>query len=220
MTAWVQRLAVGPMKNFSWLVGPAEGSVCAVVDPAWDVDALRAAAAAGGRQITHALLTHHHHDHVNGVKALLEAEPSVRVVASRREVDFAESLRTFPEALVAVGAGQKLVLGGLPIVCIHTPGHTPGSLCYEAAGALFSGDTLFVGACGRCDFQGGDARQMHDSLHRVLGALPASTRLCPGHDYGPVPETTLGEERASNPYLQAQDVDAFLARRMGLVARP
>ncbi|MBL9039156.1 MAG: MBL fold metallo-hydrolase, partial [Archangium sp.] len=99
------------------------------------------------------------------------------------------------------------------VTCVHTPGHTVGSQCLLARGALVSGDTVFVDACGRCDMPGGDAVQMFDSLHRVLGALPAQTVLWPGHDYGDVPVSSLARERAQNPYFRLTELEAFVSHR-------
>jgi hydroxyacylglutathione hydrolase len=99
------------------------------------------------------------------------------------------------------------------VTCVHTPGHTPGSQCLWCRGALVSGDTVFVNACGRCDLAGGDATQMFDSLQRVLGALPQETVLYPGHDYGDVPVSSLSRERRLNPYFQLTDLEAFIAHR-------
>jgi hydroxyacylglutathione hydrolase len=77
-----------------------------------------------------------------------------------------------------------------------------------------SGDTVFVNACGRCDFPGGSSEQMFDSLHRVLGGLPDDTKVYPGHDYGDVPVSSLGRERQQNPYFKLGEVGEFLAYRM------
>jgi hydroxyacylglutathione hydrolase len=105
-------------------------------------------------------------------------------------------------------------VGTLPVRCLHTPGHTPGCLCFHADESVFTGDTLFVDACGRCDFAGGSPKQMFDSLHRVLGALPDRTTVYPGHDYGDVAVSSLERERARNPYLQVGSAEAFTAFRM------
>ena len=210
---YLRQLQLGPMRNFVYLVGRADRPETAVIDPAWDVPALLRAAEEDGRRLTHAFVSHRHFDHMNGVVPLLEAQ-ELRVVLHR---DDAQPLaRELPgSSLDLVGGGESVDVGGLAIACIHTPGHTPGSQCFHVAGAdaLFSGDTVFAGACGRCDLEGGDPARMFDSLTRVLGALPAETQLYPGHDYGDVPVSSLAREREHNPYLRFPDAAAFSAYR-------
>jgi hydroxyacylglutathione hydrolase len=210
---WLRQLQLGPMKNFVYLLGAPGASTAAVVDPAWDAAAILAAAAEGGRTLTGIFLSHHHGDHTNAVRPLLE-QLDLPVYVQRAEADFAGLARDFGDAVRPVGPGEVVELGGLEVTCIHTPGHTPGSQCLLCAGHLVSGDTVFVDACGRCDLPGGDAAQMFDSLHRVLGALDDATVLLPGHDYGEVPVSSLARERAHNPYLQLTALDAFLAHRL------
>jgi hydroxyacylglutathione hydrolase len=120
------------------------------------------------------------------------------------------------DAVTRVRAGAVIDVGLIRLSCIHTPGHTPGSQCFHldhGDGALFSGDTVFVNACGRCDLEGGDAATMYDSLTRVLGALDTRTLLFPGHDYGDVKASTLARERERNPYFQFTDAADFVGFR-------
>lgn len=209
---YARQLALGPMKNFVYLLGTHEADEVAVVDPAWDVPAILSAVEHDGKRLVAAFLTHHHFDHLNGVPDLLKAR-DVPVYVQSAEVDFAEAVRQFGSAVRRVGPGEAVKVGALEVTCVHTPGHTPGSQCLLCRGALVSGDTVFVNACGRCDLSGGDAAQMFDSLHRVLGALPAETVLYPGHDYGDVPVSSLGRERAHNPYFRLSQLETFLAHR-------
>jgi len=208
---YLRQLLIGPMDNFVYLLGPPEGDTCAVVDAAWDVPAILAAAADDGRRITHALVTHCHADHTNGLKPLLEHAP-VQVVAQKEEIAFSSSLQRLGEVLLPVGAGEVVEVGGLRIRCVHTPGHTPGSQCFHLEGALVTGDTLFIGACGRCDLDGGDAEAMFDSLQR-LRRLEPTTVIYPGHDYGESPTAMLGDQARVNPYLRLAEKEAFVALR-------
>lgn len=200
------------MKNFVYLLGAKGAAEVAVVDPAWDVPAILAAVEQDGKRLTAVFLTHHHFDHLNGAPELLRAR-DVPVYVQGAEVDFSEAVQQLGSAVRRVGPGEAVKVGPLEVTCVHTPGHTPGSQCLLCRGALVSGDTVFVNACGRCDLSGGDAAQMFDSLHRVLGALPAETVLYPGHDYGDVPVSSLGRERANNPYFRLAQLEAFLAHR-------
>jgi glyoxylase-like metal-dependent hydrolase (beta-lactamase superfamily II) len=118
--------------------------------------------------------------------------------------------------LVLHEGGDTLELGGLRVRLLHTPGHTPGSQCFlvEEAGApgrLVSGDTLFLGSCGRVDLPGGDPAAMFDSLKNQLGRLPDDTLLFPGHLYSADPSSTIGEQKRKNPYLRVARLEDFLS---------
>lgn len=213
-TPYVRQLPLGPMKNFVYLGGAAGGHEAFVVDPAWDVPAIFAALEADGRRLSGIFLTHHHHDHINGVPELLRAK-DLPIYVQKAEVDFAEALRPFASAIRPVRPGEWVSVAGVDVQCLHTPGHTPGAQCLHCRGAgLFSGDTLFVNACGRCDFNGSDPLAMHDSLFNVLGRLEGATKLYPGHDYGDVKVSSLERERKWNPYFQLRDPAAFVKHRM------
>ena len=209
---YVRQQTLGPKKNFIHVVGAAESDLVVLVDPAWDVPALEALLAADGKRLGAVVLTHHHDDHVNGVAEVLRRH-DVPVYVQATEHDFSSAVR-FGDAVKTVGPHQTIRVGPLELELFRTPGHTPGSQCALGRGALFSGDTLFVGACGRCDFQGGDPEAMFDTLHRVLGALPDDTRVYPGHDYGEVPVSTMAREKGSNPYYQLKSLGEFVAHRM------
>lgn len=214
MTAspYVRQLKLGPMENFVYLLGPAEGDEALVIDPAWDVDAILGAAAADGRRIVAGAVSHCHGDHTNGVPGLLE-RLDVPIYAQREELAFSSELSRM--GVEALGPGDELEVGSLRVKALHTPGHTPGSQCFYVEGdALVSGDTVFVNACGRCDLRGGNPEQLYRTITGTLMKLPEHTRLLPGHDYGDVPVSTLGRERAHNPYFQQHDLQSFVAYRM------
>jgi glyoxylase-like metal-dependent hydrolase (beta-lactamase superfamily II) len=212
-TAYVRQLALGPMKNFVYLVGAPGGREAFVIDPAWDVPAIVAAAAEDGREVSAIVLTHHHHDHINGVPELL-TKKHVPLYVQRAEMDFAASLKPFEKAARTVEPGERVTIAGLEVECLHTPGHTPGAQCLHCGGAVFTGDTLFVNACGRCDFAGSDPVKMFESLHQTLGALSGETAVYPGHDYGDVKVSSMARERERNPYLQLKEREAFVKYRM------
>ena len=111
--------------------------------------------------------------------------------------------------------GEDVAIGRLSIRCVHTPGHTPGSQCFHVQNSLLAGDTLFVNACGRCDFRGSDPEAMYRSLTSVLGQLPDGTVLYPGHNYAATPDSTMGAEKQNNPYYQVPDLERFVEFRRG-----
>jgi len=212
MAIYVRQLKLGPMENFVYLVGAEGAPEVAVVDPAWDVEAIEQAAREDGKVLAAAFVSHCHGDHTNGLPELLERH-DLPVYAQRAELDFSPELRSLGDCMKPVSPGDALAVGRLTFKALHTPGHTPGSQCLWADDALVSGDTVFVNACGRCDLKGGDPEAMYRTISQVLLALPPATRLMPGHDYGDVPVSSLAMERKRNPYFQFPDVASFVAYR-------
>jgi glyoxylase-like metal-dependent hydrolase (beta-lactamase superfamily II) len=211
MALYVRQLKLGPMENFVYLVGAANARETAIVDAAWDFPAAVRAAEEDGRVLTHALVSHHHHDHVNGLPEVL-AHGGIRVVA--HALDIPKLAPELQREVTQVSAGDAVEVGPLRVTAMHTPGHTPGSTCWHTADSLFAGDTVFVNACGRCDFAGGDPEQMFQSLNRV-SQLPDQVRLYPGHDYGDVPVSSVKREKERNPYFQKlASLTDFVALRM------
>lgn len=233
----VQRLQLGPMQNLVYVIGDRFSSRAAVVDPGWDAVAIMQAITAAGLSLTDILITHGHDDHVNALAALLgratppgHHHPQIHVLAE--EADFwqraaggAPHVPTPADRTSEVWAsppppqlhrhrdGDRIRLGATEITCIATPGHSPGGVCYRLPGQLFTGDTLFVYGCGRCDLPGGDARRMFHSLQRLKTEIPDDTCLFPGHHYAAVMTSTMGEQRQANPFLHFDDAEAFCAFR-------
>ena len=221
-TVYVKQMELGPMQNFVYLIGDPVTHECVVVDPAWEIDAIVDAAQADGFTITGALVTHTHQDHVGGsleswgmpgripgVEDLLE-KVRAKVYVHKAEHEF---LKGFGSDLVKVDNHDTLVVGRLTVEFLHTPGHTPGSQCFLVDDRLVSGDTLFIGSCGRTDLPGSDPGEMYDSLTRRLGALGDETILLPGHNYGGA-SSTLGREKRQNPFMRFTSLGEFL-RAMG-----
>ncbi len=207
---YLKQFEVGPMQNYVYLVGDRIKREVLVVDPAWQVDTILKAAARDGMAIKGALITHCHFDHVNGLDELLNATDGLAYV-QKEEAPYLKGIKS---NLKKVGGGDKIKVGDIDITFLHTPGHTPGSQCFLVENSLISGDTLFIGACGRCDLPGGNAEEMYESLKR-LSKLEEGTILYPGHNYADSPASTIGQERAANPYMQFENVRDFLRLRMG-----
>ena len=221
---YFQQIPVGEMANFAYVVGSRSSREAVLIDAAWSVDQLLDQAEADGMKVVGALVTHYHQDHVGGeifgmeiqgLARLLERNP-VPIHVNEHE---AEGLKTVTGAsdgdLHRAHAGDVLSFGGIQIRLLHTPGHTPGSQCFlvEEAGRpakLVSGDTLFLGSCGRVDLPGADPKAMYESLE-TLKALPDSTNLFPGHLYSPEGHDSMEAQKRTNPYLRATDVEMFLS---------
>lgn len=213
----VEQIQIGPMANFTYLVGSRSTREVAVVDPAWDIDGLLAHIEERGYMLTAALATHYHPDHVGGgmggrsiagVTELLAKNP-VKIHAHRDEAAGIRRVTGVSESDIAkVDSGDRLRVGAIEIEFLHTPGHTPGSQCFRVKNTLVSGDTLFIDGCGRVDLPGSDSEQMYHSLQK-LKALPDDTLLLPGHNYGAVPNATLGETKKVNAYLAVRDLPTW-----------
>jgi glyoxylase-like metal-dependent hydrolase (beta-lactamase superfamily II) len=129
--------------------------------------------------------------------------------------EVAAAQRAAPSAEVrGLSGGERIVIGADAVSAIATPGHTVAGISYYTGDAVCTGDTLFIGGCGRTDFPGGDPRVLYQSLRR-LAELPEETRVYPGHDYGPTPTSTIGWEGSTNPYLRCATEDEFVALRTG-----
>jgi glyoxylase-like metal-dependent hydrolase (beta-lactamase superfamily II) len=213
-----RQLELGPMQNYVYLLGDPTTKQAAVVDAAWDIDAIVRAAEAEGYEITADLVTHFHPDHLGGNlmghqiigAAELTAKVPAKIYIHRAELPFVQRLTGLSASdVVAVDGGDDVAIGNLKVKMVHTPGHTPGSQCFLVGNALVSGDTLFIGSCGRVDLPGSNASDMYRSLTQVLGALPDDTVLYPGHDYGGGPHRTLAETKRMNPYLRIPTLEMW-----------
>ncbi|MBK8263177.1 MAG: MBL fold metallo-hydrolase [Nannocystis sp.] len=221
---YLRQLLVGPMANFIYLIGSKRTRECVIVDPAWAIEELIAAAAADGMTVTGALVTHYHPDHcggsmmgfqVPGGVAELIGKVDGKIHTHKIEADGLKKVTGISEGdLVRHESGDKLEIGDVTIEMIHTPGHTPGSQCFLCDGCLVAGDTLFVDGCGRVDLPGGDPAQMYETLTGTLAKLTDDVILYPGHDYGPTPQSTMGAQRQTNRHLRVRSMGDWL-RMMG-----
>ena len=217
---YFKQLELGPMQNYVYLLGDPHTHEAAVVDAAWDIDTIVSTAEADGYRITHDLVTHFHPDHLGGSfmgnnvigAAELVARVPAKVVIHKAELPFVHRLTGLSDSDVqAVEGGDEVTIGQLKLKLLHTPGHTPGSQCFLVGNAVVSGDTLFIGSCGRVDLPGSNPEDMYRSLHDILGALPDQTKLFPGHNYATDASSTIGEEKRTNPMMRYRNLKDFLS---------
>jgi glyoxylase-like metal-dependent hydrolase (beta-lactamase superfamily II) len=205
----VRMFTVGPVQENCFLLRADDSDRALIVDPGEEADRLLGAIDALGVTLEAILLTHTHFDHVGAVAPVARAT-GAPVYCPKLEVPVLQDIMAFvpwsgfgpyeswdPEHTVE--GGERLELAGFEIDVIFTPGHSPGHVTYaiEAEQALFSGDVLFQGSVGRTDLPGGDWPTLASSIQSLLDAYPDETRVHPGH----MGLTTLGQERASNPFL-------------------
>ncbi len=197
---FIDQILTGPLGNFTYLVADRPGGEGVVVDPSYGVETVLEAIDRRGVRVRYVLNTHSHTDHIAGNPAVVE-RTGAKVVAHRL-VPFT------PDR--AVDEGDVVEVNGIRIQVLHTPGHTKDSVLYRFDGHVATGDTLFVGECGRVDLAGGDPSAMYDSLLGRIVHLEDDLVVLPGHDYGVTPTSTIGREKRENYTLQPRSREEFL----------
>ncbi len=193
-----KQVEVGGMLNFAYILGDKESGEGLVIDPSWEPERLYKIANGEGLTIKYIINTHCHEDHVNGNAKMKELTGALVAIHE----DEAKYLRHFfpPEADVRLRDKEVINLGTVDVTVMHTPGHSPGSICLMAEDRLFTGDTLFVGSCGRTDLPGGDDSEFKKTMQRLRN-LDDSVVIYPGHNYGDTIVSTIGREKQYNPCL-------------------
>ena len=190
----IQKLTLGLYQTNTYNL--SNDTEAAVIDPGYEPDTILDALE--GKELKAILLTHGHFDHVGAVKELV-AETGCKVYIHASDLSLPPMITAGQLYYTHTYAEGDTVcpIEGAQIAVMHTPGHTPGSVCLLWGQELFAGDTLFAGSCGRVDLPGGDPAQMMQSLNR-LASLQADYRVHPGHG----PSTTLSQEKRHNPYMR------------------
>lgn len=186
-------LSAKQMENFVYLIGDQEKKECIVIDAAWNIKDILDIAKKDGMKIIGALATHYHPDHVGGhifgfdiegLSELLALNPCP-VHAHRLEKEGIIKITGISQNdVIAHESGDIVKAGDIEIKLLHTPGHTPGSLCFRVKDALVSGDTLFLNGCGRVDLPGGSVLEMYRTITERFSSIADETILYPGHAYG------------------------------------
>jgi glyoxylase-like metal-dependent hydrolase (beta-lactamase superfamily II) len=196
----LDQFRIGPYLNFTYLVADDDGGTGVVIDPSFGIDPVLERIDERHVKIRYILNTHSHRDHFAGNQDVRD-RTGAKVVAHRVAPLNQD---------ISVDDGETFEAGRLSFKVVHTPGHTKDSVLYLFEGNVATGDTLFVGECGRTDLTGGDPSEMYDSLLRRLVALDDALVVLPGHDYGPTPTSTIGREKAENYTLQPRTREEFL----------
>jgi hydroxyacylglutathione hydrolase len=206
----LEMLTVGPFQENCYVIGDEETSEGAIVDPGDEATRIALAVEQTGLDIGQILVTHAHIDHVGAVAALAdeyacpvlmhaEAEPMLEQLPAQAMM-MGLRFGKVPTVDHYIEDEEVLEVGGLKLRTLYTPGHAPGHVAFYVEGEdlLLSGDALFAGSVGRTDLFGGSMEVLMRSINERLLTLPDETRVYPGHG----PQTTIGTERAHNPFLQ------------------
>ncbi len=196
----VHQLQVGNMQNFTYIIKDEDTDFAIIVDPSWDIEDIQKIIEKNNLKIKYIVNTHHHFDHTIGNDALKQITGAkvIQHVASTLKND------------ISVSNEDKIIFGNSQLTVFHTPGHSKDSICLVGDGKIFSGDTLFVGNCGRIDLPGGDARELYHSLFNIICKMEDKLELFPGHNYGNSPSSTIGREKKTNFVLQPRTEQEFL----------
>lgn len=200
----LEQIRVG-YDNFCYVIYCPVHKKAALVDPGVDATQALEFIALKNLTLEYVIVTHYHSDHSADCKRIKNLFPKVRLVASKED---GENLALHTD--VVVFEGSQIKVGDTVLDFLLTPGHTPGGICILVDNkALLTGDTLFIGDCGRTDLSGGNLTQMFTTLHEKIRHLPDELMVYPGHDYGEKPFDTLGNQKFTNKTLLAKTLKEF-----------
>jgi glyoxylase-like metal-dependent hydrolase (beta-lactamase superfamily II) len=194
--------------TYTYLLASRRGGEALIIDPVLEkVDRYLQLIRELDLRLVKAVDTHLHADHITGLGALRDRTHCITVMGEQSQIDVV-SMR--------LADGDRLMIEGLALDVIYTPGHTDDSYCFAMADRVFTGDTLLIRGTGRTDFQNGDPRAQYDSIFKRLLPLPDETMVFPAHDYKGDTVSTIGEEKRFNPRLQVAGVEQYIALMNGL----
>jgi len=197
-----RQLFDGVSSTYSYLLASRRGGEALIIDPVLEkVDRYIQLLRELDLRLVKAIDTHLHADHITGLGALRDRTHCITVMGEKSRVDVV-SMR--------VADGDRLLIEGVELEVLYTPGHTDDSCCFRMEDRVFTGDTLLIRGTGRTDFQNGDARAQYQSIFGRLLRLPDETLVYPAHDYKGDTVSTIGEERRCNPRLQVKSVDEYV----------
>ncbi len=203
----IKSFVVGPLENNVYLVAEEESKKAAIIDPGIDSEGILRFLERLGLELELIINTHGHFDHTYA-NGFFKAKTRARLLIHEKDLPVLRRLQAeailfgikadpSPEPDLLLQEGDTIELGGISFWVLHTPGHTPGGICLYGNGGVFVGDTLFAGSIGRTDLPGGSYEALITSVEGKLFTLPEDTVVYPGHG----PETTIGEEKRSNPFF-------------------
>ncbi|MEO9294553.1 MAG: MBL fold metallo-hydrolase [Nitrososphaera sp.] len=196
----VLQIPVGQMANFTYIVADEEIGEAVVIDPSWELEKVFDALKKNGWTAKYVINTHSHFDHVLGNEQVTKITKAKIIQHNASQLD----------KDIAVSDGDIIRVGRIEMKVVHTPGHSKDSICLVLDGIIFTGDTLFVGNCGRTDLPGSDPKEMYNSLLNIISRLDDKLVIYPGHNYGQAPTSTIGFEKKFNLVLQPRTQQEFL----------
>jgi len=195
----VHQIEVGNMQNFTYILEDDSGEAI-ILDPSWNLDEIEQVITRKALTVKYIVNTHHHFDHTLGNEAISKITGAKIIQHESSTLDHD----------ISVSDGHSIKFGNSELKVFHTPGHSKDSICLVGDGKIFTGDTLFVGNCGRVDLPGGSAKELYHSLHDILSKLDDDLILYSGHNYGSTPSSTIGNEKQTNFVMQKRTEEEFI----------
>lgn len=195
----VHQILVGNMQNFTYVLEDEHTGESIIIDPSWELDKIEQLIQRHDLKIKYIVNTHHHFDHTLGNEGMKQSTGAKIVQHKASEL----------KSDIQVTDGDIIQFGDSKLSVIHTPGHSKDSICLVGDGKIFSGDTLFVGNCGRVDLPGGSSKELYHSLMDILYNLEDDLVMYSGHDYGSTPTSTIGHEKKTNFVMQKRTEQEF-----------
>jgi glyoxylase-like metal-dependent hydrolase (beta-lactamase superfamily II) len=196
----VYQFEVGDMQNFTYLLEDEASGEAIVIDPSWDLPEVLQTIERNNMKVKYIVNTHYHFDHTIGNDFMTKSTGAK--IIQHKESTLKNDMK--------VSDGDKIKFGNSELTVFHTPGHSKDSMCLVGDEKIFSGDTLFVGNCGRVDLPGGNARELYHSLFDIVTKMNENYVLYPGHNYGLSVSSTIGKEKKTNFVLQPRTEDEFV----------
>ena len=196
----IHQIQVGNMQNFTYVVEDENTNEGIIIDPSWDLDQIEKIIKRNNLKIKYIVNTHHHFDHTLGNEGMNELTNAKIIQHEESELKHD----------IAVKDGDIIEFGDSKLTVLHTPGHSKDSICLIGDGFFLSGDTLFVGNCGRTDLPGGSAKDLYHSLFDIIYSLNNDLVIYPGHNYGHSSSSTIGQEKITNPVMQKRTEQEFV----------
>ncbi len=195
----VHQIEVGNMQNFTYILEDDTGEAI-ILDPSWNLDEIEQVITRKALTVKYIVNTHHHFDHTLGNEAISKSTGAKIIQHESSTLDHD----------ISVSDGHSIKFGNSELKVFHTPGHSKDGICLVGDGKIFTGDTLFVGNCGRVDLPGGSAKELYHSLHDILAKLDDDLILYSGHNYGSTPSSTIGNEKQTNFVMQKRTEEEFV----------
>ena len=193
------QIPLGPMKNLAYIISDNETKKAAIVDPAWEIEKILDITKRNNLNIIYIINTHSHSDHISGNEEIIKQ-------TNAKLISYYKSPRK-PD--IPISENDEITLGKTKMKFIHTPGHCPDSICIIIGNKILTGDTLFVGNCGRIDLPGGNIDELYTSLFTKIYKLDDKLEVYPGHDYGEKPFSTIEYEKKHNYVLEPRNLNEF-----------